>query len=490
MAAAIAPVVPAARETAEVEAAARPPRLLLFALALGAFIGMVDATIAAVALGPLTSHFQLPLSAGQEVLAIYLVIITATLPTLGRLGDRFGRRGAYLAGFAVFGAGSVVAAVAPSFGLLLVARAVQAVGGGLLTAGSLALIAEHVPRRRAGRSIALLVITQAVAGLVGPPLGGVLVALGGWQAVFWAGLPLAVVGAACTLGFVPRSTVRRPVRLDIPGAVLLAGVLLGLGAGISSLAGPVAGSIPAAAWFSIAWISLLLLVPAELVSGRPIVDRELLRDRRFMGATVATFLSTGTLMSCFALLPFWLEQAHGAGPVLAGLAFIPIGLGIAATSRQGGKLGDRGLTHRATTSGMALAALGLVMAGVAARTDLWPLLLAGLLLLGCGNGLFSAPNTAAAIGLAPDSGLGSAAGFLSTARNAGVIMGLGITGAIYTAATHNPGAAGADAAAAAIFCGAGALCVAVAALSGLMYRPRALPIDPAAVTADARPLTG
>jgi len=456
------------------ETASRPSRLLLLALALGAFVGMVDATIAAVALGPLTAHFRIPLSAGQEVLAIYLVIITATLPTLGRLGDRFGRRGAYLTGFAIFGAGSILAALAPTFGLLLLGRAIQAVGGGLLTAGSLALIAEHVPRRRAGRSIALLVITQAMAGLIGPPLGGALVAVGGWQAVFWAGLPLAVVGATMTVIYVPRSQIRRPVRLDVPGSILLAGVLLGLGAGISSLGGPVTGDVPSAAWFSIAWISLLLLVPAELVSGRPIVDRGLVSDRHFMGATAATFLSTGTLMSCFALLPFWLERAHGASPVIAGVAFIPIGVGIAATSRHGGKLGDRGLTHWATTSGMLLAALGLTTAGLGARTDVWPLLLTGLFLLGCGNGLFSAPNTAAALSIAPKTGLGGAAGFLSTARNAGVITGLGITGAIYTAATHGAGSSVADAGAAAIFTGAGILCVGVAALAWLMYRPRTL----------------
>ncbi|MFN2568736.1 MAG: MFS transporter [Candidatus Dormibacteria bacterium] len=473
MAGAIASSAAGMGNRADIESSVPPSRLLLFALALGAFIGMVDATIAAVALGPLTAHFHLPLTAGQEVLSIYLVVITATLPTVGRLGDRFGRRGAYVAGFVIFGAGSILAAVTTSFGLLLTGRAIQAIGGGMLTAGSLSLIAEHVPRRRTGRSIALLVITQAIAGLVGPPVGGILVAAGGWQAVFWAGVPMAAVGMFATLRFVPVSATRRTIGLDVPGALLLAGFLLGLGAGISSLAGPVAGDIPAAAWFSIAWISLLLLVPAELLSRLPIVDRGLIRDRRFVGATAATFLTTGTLMSCFALLPFWLERAHGVSPIAAGAAFVPIGLGIAATSRHGGKLGDRGLTHRATTGGMALAAVGLSAAGVAARFDLWPLLLGGLFLLGCGNGLFSSPNTAAAIAIAPDTRLGSAAGFLSTARNAGVITGLGITGALYTAATSGvvEGTA-ADVAAAVIFTGAGVVCLAAAAMAGRIYRPR------------------
>src|ERR1700730_3405740 len=154
------------------------------AIALGAFVGMLDATIVAVALAPITRHFALPLASGQEVIAIYLVVVMATLPTIGRRSDRSGRRRAYIGGFACFGIGSILAAIAPTFPILLAGRMVQAVGGGVLMAGSLALIAEHVPRRRTGRAVAGMGSTPAAGGVVGPPLGGLLVALGGWQAVF------------------------------------------------------------------------------------------------------------------------------------------------------------------------------------------------------------------------------------------------------------------------------------------------------------------
>src|ERR1700730_6102486 len=262
------------------------------AIALGAFVGMLDATVFPGALAPITRRFAHPLASGQEVIAIYLVVVMATLPTIGRLSDRFGRRRAYVGGFGLFGIGSIVAATAPSFGILLAGRMVQAVGGGVLMAGSLALIAEHVPRRRTGRSVAVMVTTQAVAGLIGPPLGGLLVALGGWQAVFWAGLPLAVLGIVLTLAAVPSSVAHRESGIDIPGAVLLSTIFLGVGAGISSLAAPALGRIPAIAWFSVAWIALLLLVPAELIASKPVVDRRLFRQPRFVSAMVATLLST------------------------------------------------------------------------------------------------------------------------------------------------------------------------------------------------------
>ena len=441
-------------------------RWTVSAIALGAFVGMVDATIVAVALDPITRHFGIPLASGQEVIALYLVIVTATVPTIGRLADRFGRRKAYMAGFICFGLGSLVAAIAPSFAILLVGRVVQAVGGGMLMAGSLALIAEHAPRKRTGRSVAVLVTTQAVAGLIGPPLGGLLVALGGWQTVFWAGVPIAVIGVVVTFVAVPVSTQRKQGRIDIPGAVLLAVLFFGLGAGISSLAAPVFGSVPAIAWFSVAWIALLLLVSAEFIAPKPMMDPRFLRKPRFVSATAATFLSTGTLMSCFAILPYWLEQAHGIGPVIAGLAFLPIGIGVGATSRAGGRMGDAKKTRLATTGGMAVAALGFILAAIATHGLDWPLLLVGLFLVGCGNGFFSSPNTAAAISLAPQDALGGAAGFLSAARNTGVITGLGITGAIYTAA----GTGTVDGATASIFGGATAICVVVGLIALFTYR--------------------
>ncbi len=447
---------------------AAPARWLLVALSVGAFISMADATIVAVGLDRLAHHFAVPLSAGQEVISVYLVAVTATLPTLGRLGDRFGRRRVYLAGFAVFAAGSAMAALAPSFGVLLAARAVQAIGGGVLTAGSLSLIAEHAPRGRTGRSVAVLVITQAVAGLAGPPLGGILVAAGGWQAIFWAGLPMAAIGAALALRFVPPSDQRRPVRLDVPGSILTATLLLGIGGGIASLGGPVVGTAGPEMWFSVAWVSLLLLVPTELIARRPVIDGRLLRNSRFAAATVATLLSTGTLMSCFAVLPYWLERAHGTTPIVAGLAFVPIAVGIGATSRRGGRLSDAGRTRQATAAGMGLAALGFAAAALAAHIDAWWLLLIGLLVLGLGNGFFSSPNTSAAIRVAPRDALGSAAAFLSTARNAGVIIGLAVTGAVYTATVHSTAAA--DSVASGTFAVAAAVCIAVAALTTRAYR--------------------
>ncbi|MGI8847517.1 MAG: MFS transporter [Candidatus Dormibacteria bacterium] len=445
----------------------QPSRWLVTAICVGAFVGMVDATIVAVALQPLAVRFAVPLTAAQEVLGVYLIVVVAAMPTVGRLGDRLGRRSIYISGFVVFAVGSAAAALAPTFVALLIARAVQALGGGMLNASSLALITEYVPRRRAGRSVAILVVVQAVAGLIGPPLGGLLTALGGWQAVFWAGLPLAGAGILLGLRHIPAGSARREVRFDLPGALLVVAVLLGLSGGIASLGGPVVGDLPAIVWFSISWIALLLLVPFEIIARRPIIDGRLLRQSRFSAATVATFLSTGTLMSCFALLPFWLESTHGASPTLAGLAFLPIALGIGGSSRWGGALGDRGRTRVATGAGMSLAAGGLLVCALAAGLRAWPLLVFGLLILGVGNGLFSAPNTAAAMSLAPRAILGAAAATLGTARNSGVIVGLSVTGAIDTALAQSSGG---DAAARAVFIGAAVVCALVALLAVRTYR--------------------
>ena len=445
----------------------------MFALVLGSFVGMVDATIVAVALDPLTRHFHVSLAAGQAVLGVYLVTVTATLPLLGRLADRFGRRRAYVAGFVVFALGSAGAALAPGFEWLMAFRALQACGGGMLTAGSLALMAQHAPRESTGRSIALLVITQAMAGLVGPPLGGALTAAWGWQAVFWASVVAAVVGIVLVWRAVPAAAPHPQddvPGVDLAGAVGIAALLLGLGTGIGSLGAGGGTARSTAVWFAVAVMGGLILAVSQPRVRHPLLDPRLLRPGRFAAASAASFLSTGTLMSCFALLPYWLEDAHHAGAALAGAAFLPIGVGIGITSRTGGRLGDRGHTREATTAGMTLAASGLVLASLGARTDVWAVLLVGLFVLGMGNGLFSSPNTAAAIMVAPRSALGSASGFLSTARNAGVVAGLGITGAAYSAIAHNATRGSADRAAEIIFGFAALICFGVAALAARTYR--------------------
>jgi MFS family permease len=452
------------------EGPARHPRALRLALLLGAVVALADATIVAVALAPLSRHFDQPLAAVEPVLTVYLVTVTATLPLLGRVGDRFGRREVYIAGFGVFAAGSVGAALAPTFGVLLAARAVQAVGGGMLTSGSLALMAQWSPRRSAGRAIALLVIAQAVAGLLAPPLGGALVAAWDWQAVFWAGVPLALAGAALTFWAVPSTPAGAPGgRLDGLGALGVGMLLFGLGSGLAGLAGdPIAG-LPGWAWLVVAAAGAGLLLAVEPRVVHPIVDRRLLGGP-FGRAAAATFLSTGSLTTCFALLPFWLETAHGASAALAGIAFVPIGVGIAATSRQAGRLGDHGRTREVTVTGMLVAAVGLGVAALAGLAGAWWLLGVGLFVVGLGNGLFSSPNTAAAINVAPRSGLSGAAGLLSTARNAGVICGLGVAGAAYTAATRGGSTARADAVAAGIFMVAAAICLLVALIAAGTYR--------------------
>lgn len=460
---------PAPEQPSPSHPVSRHPRLLRTALLVGAIVGMADATVVAVALDPISRHFSQSLAAAQATLSVYLVVVTATLPLTGRLGDRLGRRTVYAAGFAVFAAGSVAAAVAPGFGTLIAGRAVQAVGGGMLTAGSLALMAQHTPRRRTARGVALIVVAQAVAGIAAPPIGGVLVALFGWQGVFWAGLPLAAGALVLTLVVVPAdSEAGNGTPVDVLGAAGLGALLLGAGGAIGALGGDALGGVGPLPWLACAAVGLLVLRLAEPRAGRPAFDAGLLRGR-FGRAAGSTFLSTGALMSCFALLPFWLEHAHGAGAALAGVAFLPIGIGIGAVSPRAGRLADAGRTRQVTVLGMGLAALGLAIAAVAALTNLWPLLALGLLVLGAGNGLFSSPNTAAAISMAPRTALSSAAGLLSTARNAGVVVGLGATGAAYTAMEHTGGVGRGDAAAGLLFGAAAVVCAVVAGLSARLY---------------------
>ncbi|HUY98103.1 MAG TPA: MFS transporter [Verrucomicrobiae bacterium] len=442
-------------------------RLTLPTLALGSFLGMADASVVSIALARIRTGLQIPsLAATQYVLSLYLIVLVATLPLAGRIADGIGRRRAFGLGFAIVALGSLGCALAPSFGLLLGGRAVVAAGGAFLSGQSLALITVHRPPSHRTRSVAILVVVQAAAGLVGPPLGGVLVALAGWRAVFWVSVPLAAGGVLATwtvLRPVP-SLGARPSLGQVADASLLAAVLGALALAITGLAAPTLWGWPPLLWVALAGAVALARrgLRTQVGGAGPGLGRPLR-----VGLLVAG-ISTGTLMSQFAVLPFWLQRAHGFSPLASGLVFLPIAVGLGISSPWAGRRADRrsGPVRALVVGGAALMAVGLGALAVDALHFSLLLTLAALLVVGAGNGGFGTVISSQVMGLAPAGRIGEVGALLAAARNAGVIVGLAGSGAVYSllARAHGPlGGAGASAGGAGILFAASAVLVLTAA---------------------------
>ncbi len=400
---------------------------------LGATMSALDVSIVNVAMPTLTATFGVSMSVIEWVAMAYMLTLTIFLPLFGRLADVYGRARLYNLGFVVFAAGSVLCGAATSAGVLIGARVVQAVGAGLLQANSVALITQAFPAHERGRAIGIQGAAQAVSMALGPFVGGMLIGAVGWRAIFFVNVPIGALGTLAALLVLPRTeTPARRERVDWLGAALFAAGLaflvlaLNEGAKLGWSSSRIVGYLAAAAGL------LGALVIAELRTERPLIDLGLFRNRTFLLGNVTGMLSYFVLFAVMFLMPFYLEKVLGYGSELTGSLLTPVPLAMAMVAPVAGHVSDRYGSRIMTTSGMlvsALACFTLLSLDTATRV---PVLLAGLVLLGVGMGLFTPPNNSAIMGSAPRDKLGVAGGVLNMMRSLGLIFGVDVSGAIFT----------------------------------------------------------
>ena len=267
---------------------------------IGAFMGQLDASIVTLALPRLSRDLHAGVGAVEWVALSYLLVLVASVAPVGRLADSVGRKLLYLYGFAVFTGASLLCGLAPTLALLIAARVLQAVGAAMLQANSVALITEAMPPRLLGRGIGVQGTSQALGLALGPAIGGVLLALGGWRLIFLVNLPAGVIGLALGWFLLPRSRSRRPVgQPDRLGAVQLAfavaGPLLYL-----SLAGRAGYGDPLLVAALVTGLTAAIaFVRRERRVADPLIDLSILRRR-----AVAVGLSSG-MVSYLVLFGTW-----------------------------------------------------------------------------------------------------------------------------------------------------------------------------------------
>ncbi|HWC37443.1 MAG TPA: DHA2 family efflux MFS transporter permease subunit [Acidimicrobiales bacterium] len=400
------------------------------AVCLGAFMGQLDASIVTLALPSLHRDFNAGLGAVTWVGLSYLIVLVALVVPVGRLADMAGRKLLYTYGFVVFVVGSALCGLAPTLGSLVGFRVLQAIGAAMLQANSVAIIALAIPKERLGRAIGVQGAAQALGLALGPSLGGLLIALGGWRLIFFVNIPAGIVGAMLGWLFIPRSReLQRRVRFDWTGlglfvpavAALLVVVSFGneLGWTSSLTVGLLGSFIGLAAAF----------VVHERRASAPMVDAALFRRLRFSAAIGAGLLSYLVLFGTLFVVPFFFERALGMGVGTAGLELTVMAVVLGLVAPFAGHVADRWGARSLTVAGMllvatSLAVLGLVQPGTAGR-------LGALAVLGAGLGLFTPPNNAAVMATAPRSQAGMASGILNMTRGLGTAMGLAFTSLVF-----------------------------------------------------------
>ena len=414
-------------------------RWILLATVLGSGIAFLDATVVNVALPTIGSELGASVAGLQWILNSYTLTLASLILIGGSLGDRFGRRRVFLVGVVWFAAASLLCAVAPTAGTLVAARALQGIGGALLTPGSLAILqASFAPRDRA-RAVGAWSGLSGVAAAIGPLIGGWLVGTGSWRLIFLINLPLAAAVVAVAVRHVPETRDPTSVRgIDAAGAALTAAGLAAVTwALIDAGERGVSGAALAAGVAGLA--SLAGFVAVERRSRHPMVPLDIFRSRQFTAANLVTFVVYASLGITFFLLIVNLQLLLGYSPMNAGLATLPITALMLALSARAGVLAERIGPRLPMTAGSFGIAAGLaLLSRVQEDATYLGTVLPGVVVFGLGLTLTVAPLTATVLASAGARHAGVASGINNAiARGAGliaiaVIPGLaGLTGGAY-----------------------------------------------------------
>lgn len=414
--------------------------IVLVIICIGALMGPLDSTIVSVSLPTISQSLQMDYATSVWVPTAYLVTLASLLLTVGRWSDMKGRKPLFILGFAVFVAGSFLCSIAQDGAQLIVFRIVQGIGAAFIMATSTAIITAAFPPQERGKALGINAMSVYIGLTLGPPLGAFLTGTLGWQSIFWVNIPIgiAVIALAAWKLTEPVREIRAK-RFDIAGAVTfgLGLVSLLIALTIGEDLGWTALPVVALAALSILSIALFLLIESR--KGREaMLDLELItRNRLFAFANISTLLNYTAYFGIAFVLSFYMQRVLGYSLYLTGLVLLSMPLVMSILSPISGWASDRLGSRVLASGGMALVGVGLLLLSTLDQNASTLALLAYLIVVGVGMGLFSSPNTSAVMGCVPKEQLGVASGTLATMRTVGQSLSLAVMGALIAVAASS-----------------------------------------------------
>jgi EmrB/QacA subfamily drug resistance transporter len=416
-------------------ATSREKQLTLLAAVLGTSVVFLDASVTSVALPAIRDDLGGGLAGQQWVTNAYLLTLASLLLVGGSLGDVLGQKRVFLVGVAGFGLTSGLCAIASSIPELCVFRALQGVCAALVTPTALAVIIHVFPEDERARAIGTWTALSSIVGVIGPFIGGVLIAAGSWRLIFLLNAPLVLVTVTLIARGVPSSaSVGSAGRLDLPGALLAAIALSGTVFAVTEE--------PTRGWTTLVIGSLaagilgaVAFVVHEARARAPMLPLSLFRERNFTVGNLATLTAYLGLGGVIFLLPVFLQEVSDYSPVQAGLALLPVTSLLIVFSRRFGALADRIGSRVPISLGALIAAGGLLLlARVDQRADYVTQVLPALLVFGLGLAMLVAPLTATVLGAVEEDHAGVAAAVNTTLSRVAQLFAVAVLGAVVSLA--------------------------------------------------------
>lgn len=413
-------------------------RWTLIATILASSMAFIDGSALNVALPVIQEALD---ATGADLLWIinaYLLMLASFILIGGSLGDHYGRKRIFRIGIIIFSAASLVCGLAPTTGILIIARAIQGIGGALMVPGSLAIISATFAPQERGKAIGIWSSASTITNVGGPILGGFLASAGLWRFVFFINLPLAIL-SLYALSFAPETKDETaPRQLDFAGAVAIVLSLAGLTYGLVTLGdlGIEAGIQDPLVLLGllVGVLSLIAFVFIEARSDHPMVNLEVFRSRTFSGANVMTGFLYGALSGALIFLPINLIGVQGYEASSAGFTMLPVGILLTLLSPWAGGLLDRYGPRPPLIVGPLIVGLGFFLISLVGitngPTDYFTSFFPGILGIGLGMGITVAPLTGTVMGAVDSSHSGIASGINNAVTRSAQVLVTALVGAI------------------------------------------------------------
>jgi EmrB/QacA subfamily drug resistance transporter len=388
-----------------------------FIFLLGIFMGALDHGIVGPALSSILAEYNLQASWGVWSFTAYTLLFAVSIPVLGKLSDRFGRKRTFMFGIAMFAIGSIIAAAASSFAVFLAGRAVQAIGTGGIFPITGAQIAASYPPEKRGRMLGLIGMVFGLGTILGPIIGGLIIERLEWQWIFLINVPVSAV-ILLLISFVRQEqpAVKKPI--DVLGILLLTACILSVMLGIT---------MKSVVFFTIGVLFMLALVQAERKAKDPVMNLRYFSKANTLTLLLTSAVSGFVMASATNLMPFFAETILGMDKGAAGMSVTPLAIASVAASLVGGYLVDKIGAKRVLLLGFALTLVGAGMMATGLHT--YAVFYLVIAWMGFGIGIIiGAPLNVLILQAAAPNEAGAAIGYISLFRSLGSTMGPTIAG--------------------------------------------------------------
>jgi EmrB/QacA subfamily drug resistance transporter len=415
--------------------------IILISCCLSLLIVSMDATIVNVAIPSIRTELHASASELQWVIDVYTLVLASLLLLSGATADRFGRRRVFQIGLTIFAVGSLLCSVAPDTHTLIAARLLQGIGGSMLNPVALSIISQvFVGRVERARAIGVWGGVMGIAMALGPMLGGALIQLGDWRAVFWINLPICAAAILLTAIFVPESRSATMRDVDPIGQALavtfLFSVVFVLIQG-RELGGSAA---PSVAISIVALLALLGFLRYESRRNDPFIDLRFFQSVPFASATVIAVCAYAGYGAFLFMMSLYLQGARHYSAFHTGLMYLPISVAALTLSPLSGRLVGRfGSRPSLVAAGIMITAATMMLAGLTVTAPVWAVV-AIFAVFGAGFAMANAPITTTAVSGMPTDRAGAASAVASTSRQVGVSIGVALCGSLAGAALTASGA--------------------------------------------------